>query len=383
MFTEWEIAFHKLSTLNVSFFLGFKNDSVVPVLLAAILWMSSHNALQNHEQTCVLRNCYSPFLSTIHGIRYRLPVSEPWLFSQVLLFFQVKICGDIKLEPLSASVVCSVASVTSHASVTTVTMTPSSSSNAGNDDSLCPGRMSAAIPYIPAQQQASSTTGSHQERALRYFCVTQSGDPGHIEPERISPPLLPKSQERVGAPPAATSFTGHRQQGEAVEELREEEDRGRKWGGAREESQGGSSKRSPDRDRDGRQQQHPQPQQSAEPSFWRGDSQQSRDRVDGGGRGKGGYLREAVAAQSSSTQEREKSGGWSQAGISGRRTQQWAEQKRDWEEEITFKREYKEGDECETKELCSLYSLSWTACTHAWFLSTNCTHTLSLAGGFD
>lgn len=214
-------------------------------------------------------------------------------------------------------------------------MTPGSSS-VGDDDGLHPGK-STAIPYIPAQQQASSNTSSHQERALRYFSMTQSGDSGHLEPELNSSPLLPKSQERVGAPPAATSFTGHREQGELVEELREEGDRERQQGGAREEGQGGSIKgklHSPDRDRDGRQQQqHPQLQHSAELSLWKGeseplpgwraadgDSQESRERAEGGGRGRGrgGYLREAAATHSSFTQEQERSSGGNQAGISGR-----------------------------------------------------------------
>lgn len=240
------------------------------------------------------------------------------------------------MEPLSASLVRSVAAVTSQASVTAVTITPGSGCGA-DDDGPRPGK-STAIPYIPAQQQASSTTSSHQERALRYFSMTQSGDPGHPEPELNSSPLLPESRERVGAPLPPTSSADHRQQGEAVEEgwrqRQEEEVRGRQQGGAREESQDGSIKgkpHSPDRDRDGRQRrQHPQPQHSAEPSLWRGeseplpswraadrDSQESRERAEGGGRGRGGYLREA--AHSSFTQEQERSSHRSQAGISGRR----------------------------------------------------------------
>ncbi|XP_045907638.1 supervillin-like isoform X4 [Micropterus dolomieu] len=244
---------------------------------------------------------------------------------------QLKNAGEIKLEPLTASLVRSVAAVTSQASVTAVTIAPGGS---GDDVGLRPGK-STAIPYIPAQQQASSTTSSHQERALRYFSMTQSGDPGHPEPERNSSPLLPESRERVGAPLAPAGSAGHRQQGEAVEEgwreRQEKEVRGRQQGGAREESEDSSSKgklHSPDRDRDGRQrQQHPQPQHSAEPSLWKGeseplpswratdrDSQESREGAEGGGRGRGGYLREA--AHSSSTQEQERSSGRSQAGIS-------------------------------------------------------------------
>ncbi|XP_070829572.1 supervillin isoform X3 [Chaetodon trifascialis] len=245
---------------------------------------------------------------------------------------QLKNGGEIKLEPLSASLVRSVAAVTSQASVTAVTIMPASGGGGSDDDGFRPGK-STAVPYVPAHQQASSTTTSHQERALRYFTMTQSGDPGHPEPELNSSPLVPESGERVGAPLPPTSSAGHRQQGEAEEEGRrehqEEEVRGRQQGGAREDSQDGSIKRkphSPDSDRDGRQrQQHPQPQHSAGPlsrrgeseplSSWKaadGDSQESR--VQGGERGRGGYLREAT--HSSSTQEQERSSGRSLVGIS-------------------------------------------------------------------
>nr|XP_020480346.1 LOW QUALITY PROTEIN: supervillin-like [Monopterus albus] len=248
--------------------------------------------------------------------------------------------GERKLEPLSASLVRSVAdplppslvrsvaAVTSQPSVTMVTMMPGSS-GVGDDDGLLAGK-STAIPYIPAQQQASSTTNSHLERALRYLPMTQSGDPGQCEPELNSSPLLPDSRERVGAPPAPTSSVGHRQQGEAEEERQEEEGRGRQQGGAREESRGDSIKgklHSPDRDQDGRQ--HPLPQHSAEPSLWRGeseplpgwrsadrDSQESRERAEEGGRGEGGYPKEAATDHRSFTQEQERSSGQSQASIS-------------------------------------------------------------------
>uniref|UniRef100_A0A672Z1X4 Supervillin n=1 Tax=Sphaeramia orbicularis TaxID=375764 RepID=A0A672Z1X4_9TELE len=119
---------------------------------------------------------------------------------------QLKHGGEIKLEPLSASLVRSVAAVTSKASVTTVTVTPGNS-GAINDDSLHSGK-STTVPYIPAQQQqVSSSTGTaiHQERALRYFSMTQSGDPGHPELELNSSPFRPESKERLGAPPAAAA----------------------------------------------------------------------------------------------------------------------------------------------------------------------------------
>ncbi|KAM6989197.1 supervillin isoform 10-T10 [Tautogolabrus adspersus] len=236
--------------------------------------------------------------------------------------------GEIKLEPLSASLVRSVAAVTSQASVTTVPITPGSGGVA-DDDSLHPEKSTAtATPYIPVQQQASSTT-NHQERALRYFSMNQSGDHAQPEAELNSSPVLPESQERVGAPLAPTSSPSHRQQGETAEvgwrEHQEEEVWGRQQGGAREESQDGTIKEklhSPDRE--GRQrQQHPQPQHrrgESEPlPSWRaadGDSQENRDRAESGGRERrrGDYLRET--AHIASTQEPERNSIRSQAGIS-------------------------------------------------------------------
>nr|XP_043878383.1 supervillin-like isoform X12 [Solea senegalensis] len=245
--------------------------------------------------------------------------------------------GEIKLEPLSASLVRSVAAVTAQAAVTMVTMTPGST-GVGDDDSL--GK-ATTYPCIPAQQQASSNAISHQERALRYFSMTQNGDPGHPEPEPSSSPLVSENHERVEAPPAPISSAGHRQQREEVvkeeegwSEQQEEEVRRRQKGGASEDSQGGNIKEnrhSPDKERDSRQHQHPQPQGAAEPSLWRGeseplpsrraadaDSQESRETAEAGergrgrGRGRGDYLREAAAVHSSSTQEKERS----RAGIS-------------------------------------------------------------------
>ncbi|XP_071394136.1 supervillin [Centroberyx affinis] len=226
--------------------------------------------------------------------------------------------GGVKLEPLSASLVRSVAAVTSQASVTTVTMT----AGGGNVDSdgLRPGK-STAVPYSPAQQQppaSSSTAGSHQERALRYFSMTQSGDPSPPEPELTSSPPLSESRERGGAP--AGSSTGRRQEGEEEEVVR-----GRQRGGAREESQGKGKPHSPDRDRERDRQLYqpqPQPQPAVDPPLpsrraTEGDSQERREK--GGGGGGGGYLREAAAAHSSSTQElqhTERSSGRSRALIS-------------------------------------------------------------------
>ncbi|XP_060901389.1 supervillin-like isoform X6 [Labrus mixtus] len=246
---------------------------------------------------------------------------------------QLKNGDEIKLEPLSASLVRSVAAVTSKASVTTVPITPGSG-GVTDDGSLHPGKSTAtAAPYIPVQQQASSTT-NHQERALRYFSMNQSGDHAQPDAELNSTPVLPESQERVGAPLAPTSSPSHRQQGETAEvgwrEHQEEEVWGRQQGGAREESQDGTIKEklhSPDREGRQRQQQHPHPQPQhrrgeSEPlPSWRaadGDSQENRDRAESGGRERGGrrgdYLRET--AHIASTQEPERNSTRSQAGIS-------------------------------------------------------------------
>ncbi|XP_039870137.1 supervillin-like isoform X7 [Simochromis diagramma] len=235
---------------------------------------------------------------------------------------KLKNSGEIKLEPLSASLVRSVAAVTSQASIAMVTK--ASGSIAGDDDGLRLEK-STAVTYIPAQQQASSSTSIHQERAPKYFSMTQSGDPGHPESElNSSPHPFPESQEKFGAPPAPTSSTDHRQEEESRRAPKEEEVRQRQQGGAREAGQGSSIKgkrHSPDRDRDDRQQ-HPRLQHFAEPSLWEGeseslpswraadgDSHENRDRAEGGGRGKGGYLREAAAAHSSSTHEQERGSG--------------------------------------------------------------------------
>ncbi|MEQ2218081.1 hypothetical protein XENOCAPTIV_029083 [Xenoophorus captivus] len=202
---------------------------------------------------------------------------------------QVKSGGKIKLEPLSVSLVRSVAAVTSQASVTT----------------------------------APSSPNIHQERAPRYFSLTKRGHQGHNEGEPDFSPILPGSPEKAGAPPALpSSSVCHRQQKEVLVEgwrgRQEEEEKagGREQGGAREDSIQ-EKLLSSDRDR-GDQLQHPK--HSAEPSLWRGEqepqtSRRAADSQEGGekGRGKGGQLREATAAYSSSKQEQK----GSQGGISG------------------------------------------------------------------
>uniref|UniRef100_A0A667ZF49 Supervillin n=1 Tax=Myripristis murdjan TaxID=586833 RepID=A0A667ZF49_9TELE len=101
--------------------------------------------------------------------------------------------GGVKLEPLSASLVRSVAAVTSQASVTAVTMTPGSE---------CPGK-STAVPYSPAQQQpAASSTSSHQERALSfvqplpkpYIQSAPQPAPQPLPKPQVPPQTLPKPQ---------------------------------------------------------------------------------------------------------------------------------------------------------------------------------------------
>ncbi|XP_007552125.1 supervillin isoform X9 [Poecilia formosa] len=207
----------------------------------------------------------------------------------------------IKLEPLSVSLVRSAAAVTSQASVTTVTMSPHSSGGGGGiDDGFHPEK-STAIPYVPAQQQAPTGSASvHQERAPRYFSLTQRGHQGRKEGQPDPCPLLPDSPEKAGAPPVPSSSVGHRQQSEALLEG---------WRGRKEEEQGGAREdsiqeklHSSDRDR-GEQPQHPK--HSAEPSVWRGEpepppSRRAADSQEERGRG---------AAHSSSKQEPKRSQG--------------------------------------------------------------------------
>ncbi|XP_045061991.1 supervillin [Coregonus clupeaformis] len=139
--------------------------------------------------------------------------------------------GGVKLEPLSASLVRSVASVTSQVSVATVTTVTS-----GGGDHL--GK-STAVPYNPP----APTTTTPDRGGVRYFNLTQGGDSSSVpEPDMYSPGHSLSEQQqahsrggrdRGGAPGAGRSFTGYR-------EREEEED---VWGGAareERESRGGS-----------------------------------------------------------------------------------------------------------------------------------------------
>ncbi|XP_077372291.1 supervillin isoform X2 [Festucalex cinctus] len=115
---------------------------------------------------------------------------------------QLKHCSQIKLEPLPASVVRSVAAAPSRASVTTVTVTPAFSSS------------SAVVREgsSTAQQQTPTATADHQERASRHLSVTQSaGDPCH-------PKLLPNSSEQLGALPSSGTLRRHRAEADDKEE---------------------------------------------------------------------------------------------------------------------------------------------------------------------
>ncbi|KAM8839141.1 supervillin isoform 2-T2 [Synchiropus picturatus] len=184
---------------------------------------------------------------------------------------QLKNGVEIKLEPLSASLMRSVAAVPSQASVTSVAMTTGVTDDAGRH----PEKLTA-VPHLPAQQPPHT---DHQERTLRYFSMTQSGDPIQPPPD---PTLLPESRERPGA---STTTAARRRGEESWREQPEEEVRGRRQGGARET----------ERDRVGRQQHHqPLPwREQPEPRAAGRDPQEVR-----GERGQGGHLREAAHTSS-------------------------------------------------------------------------------------
>lgn len=183
----------------------------------------------------------------------------------------------------------------SQALVTSVTITPGIVRSVCSDDHLSPGR--------PAEQQAAS---SHQERALRYFSMTQSKEPGNSEGEPNVSPLPP------------TSSAGLRQQEESKrehpekkQEKEEEGVRGRQQGGASEENQESSCKGKPcfpDI------QQHPQHwwrrDESKPLCSWSGGDEDSQKRGEKGGRG-------LQPLEASSKQEQERSYG--QTCISGTR----------------------------------------------------------------
>uniref|UniRef100_A0A673YB65 Supervillin n=1 Tax=Salmo trutta TaxID=8032 RepID=A0A673YB65_SALTR len=187
--------------------------------------------------------------------------------------------GGVKLEPLSASLVRSVAAVTSQVSVATVTTATSSGSNVHLGKST-------AVPYNHPPTTTTTTTTTTQERGgVRYFSLTKGGDSSSFpEPDLYSPgPPLSEQQPQQqvhgrgagerggdsgGAPGASRSFTGHR-------EREEEED---VWGGgaSREEREscgssgaGGSSSKgrlhSPDRDSRQQRYQPPAPEPQPQP----------------------------------------------------------------------------------------------------------------------
>lgn len=238
-----------------------------------------------------------------------------------LLFLQLKNGGEIKLEPLSAALVRSVAAITSQSSLATAITMP----GAGNNEDWFHSGKCTAIPYIPAQQQPPSSTRIHQERAPRYFSLTQSGDPGHPETELNSSPLLPIG-EATRLPLVPTSSADQWQQGETVEEgwkgRQKEEVGGRQQGGAREDIQGGKLQSS-SRDREDGLQHH---QLSAEPPLWRDEPEllPSRRAADGDSqrgdrRGRGGELKETGAAHASSLEDQAGTGTRSQGGFPGMR----------------------------------------------------------------
>lgn len=137
-------------------------------------------------------------------------------------------------------------------------------------------RLEPPAPLVwPGLQAAAS---GHQERALRYFSMSQSRDPGSSETEPSTSLLLP------------TSSAGLSQQEESRREHREEEegeaerDGGRQQGGAREENQESSWKEKP-RSPDVRHPERWRRDESKPRSSWSGTDGDSVERGEKGGAG--------------------------------------------------------------------------------------------------
>lgn len=200
---------------------------------------------------------------------------------------------EVNLEPLSGFLFLPAGPA--QASVPSVTFTPGSSSN---EDHLSPGT-SAIISCSPAQQRAAS---SHQQRALRYFSMAQSREPGNSEAESNISPF----------PPSSTAALRQQQESGRQHPREEEGVEGRQQGGASEENQESSSKgksSSPD------VQQHPQHSgqrgESKPVTSWSGIVGDSHERGEKAGRGRL-HLQEASIKQG-------QDGSYGQAGASGRR----------------------------------------------------------------
>ncbi|KAM9458984.1 supervillin-like isoform 1-T1 [Salvelinus alpinus] len=160
---------------------------------------------------------------------------------------QLKKGDRVKLEPLSASLVRSVASVTSQVSVATVTTVTS-----GMGDHL--GK-STAVSYNPPAPAPTTTT--LDRGGVRYFSLTQGGDSSSVpEPDMYSPGLSLSEQQqahsrgdRGRAPGAGRSFTGYRGREEEEEDVSEggagEERESRTGPGGRESRDSGQQRYQP------------------------------------------------------------------------------------------------------------------------------------------
>ncbi|XP_055721942.1 supervillin-like isoform X1 [Salvelinus fontinalis] len=159
---------------------------------------------------------------------------------------QLKKGDRVKLEPLSASLVRSVASVTSQVSVATVTTVTS-----GMGDHL--GK-STAVSYNPPAPAPTTTT--LDRGGVRYFSLTQGGDSSSVpEPDMYSPGLSLSEQQqahsrgdRGRAPGAGRSFTGYRGREEEEEDVSGgagEERESRSGPGGRESRESGQQRYQP------------------------------------------------------------------------------------------------------------------------------------------
>lgn len=145
-----------------------------------------------HSPLCVCVYVFSVHKSKV-DIGENLKDTNMHCLLLFFFFFFFRVCqlqnGGLKLEPLSASLVRSVAAVTAQASVAMVTSL-SMAIPADVHTETCPALSRTPTPAAPPNlllpNQSPHEKPPAFERGVRYFSLTESGE--HVPPETCSPP---------------------------------------------------------------------------------------------------------------------------------------------------------------------------------------------------